>query len=94
MERRAEMTDLTHEFAVIDNNELNANTGKFIIYDKKLLKSITYIYDDILCLFIDKLKNIIMPSISNMELKVYFLFIFLLLFTSRTFNIYVNVLTN
>mgnify|MGYP000945377049 CR=1 FL=1 len=52
------MTDLTHEFAVIDNNELNANTGKFIIYDKKLLKSITYIYDDILCLFIDKLKNI------------------------------------
>ena len=43
------MTDLTHEFAVIDNNELNANTGKFLIYDKKLLKSITYIHDDILC---------------------------------------------
>jgi len=59
MEWRAEMTSLTHEFAVIDNNELNKNTGKFIIYDKKLLKhSIIYIHDDILCLFIDKLKDI------------------------------------
>ena len=38
MEGRAEMTSLTHEFAVIDNNELDKNTGKFVIYDKKLLK--------------------------------------------------------
>ena len=49
------MTSLTHEFAVIDNNELNKNTGKFVIYDKKLFKyPIIYIHDDILCLFIDK----------------------------------------
>lgn len=55
MERRAKMTSLTHEFAVIDNNELNKNTGKFVIYDKKLFKyPIIYIHDDILCLFIDK----------------------------------------
>ena len=38
MRKRAEMNSLTHEFAVIDNNELNKNTGKFVIYDKKLLK--------------------------------------------------------
>ena len=58
MRKRAEMTSLTHEFAVIDNNELDKNTGKFVIYDKKLLKSIMYIHDDILCLFFDELKNI------------------------------------
>ena len=67
MERRAKMTSLTHEFAVIDNNELNKNTGKFVIYDKKLLKSIMYIHDDILCLFIDKLKNIKFYDYKNIK---------------------------
>ena len=53
------MTDLTHEFAMIDNDELHKNTGKFVIYNKKLFKyPIMYIHDDILCLFIDKLKDI------------------------------------
>ncbi|WP_431724971.1 hypothetical protein [Treponema socranskii] len=67
MGKRAEMTSLTHEFAVIDNNELNKNTGKFVIYDKKLLKSIMYIHDDILCLFIDKLKNIKFYDYKNIK---------------------------
>ncbi len=53
------MTDLTHEFAMIDNDELHKNTGKFVIYNKKLFKyPIMYIHDDILCLFFDELKNI------------------------------------
>lgn len=68
MERRAKMTSLTHEFAVIDNNELNKNTGKFVIYDKKLFKyPIIYIHDDILCLFIDKLKSIKFYDYKNIK---------------------------
>ena len=62
------MTDLTHEFAMIDNDELHKNTGKFVIYNKKSFKyPIMYIHDDILCLFIDKLKNIKFYDYKNIK---------------------------